>query len=309
MCCFTSCASTVVPSAVTNTNSVSATNTSVHTVSPIIAIGDIHADLSSAKKAFAIAGVTNEQGEWIAENTTVVQTGDITDRGPDGLPILEWLLALEQQAGAHNSRFVIVMGNHEAMNLQGDWRYVSPLDIESFGSVEARKQLMLLHSTNTQDSVSEKNIGKWAQWLLSKDAVVQIDDTVFVHGGVSKAFPFTATALSGSVRDALEAYSANQSKADILGDMGPLWYRGYWKESEASACVEAEFVLREMGAKRMVMGHTTQKDGKIHQRCAGTLFAIDTGISRHYGENIAALRIEGETVFAIYPTQTVQLYP
>ena len=41
----------------------------------IIAVGDLHADLSSAKKAFAIAGITNAEGQWIVSDTIVVQTG------------------------------------------------------------------------------------------------------------------------------------------------------------------------------------------------------------------------------------------
>ena len=93
-----------------------------------------------------------------------------------------------------------------------------------------------------------------------------------------------------------------------MSEKGPLWYRGYWRQTESQACEEAQFVLKQLGAKRMVMGHTTQRDGQIHSRCNGTLFAIDTGISRHYGEHPSALRLKGDTVEALYESGAVQLF-
>jgi len=259
-------------------------------VKPIIAVGDLHADLQSAQKAFAIAGITDMDGQWILKDSIVVQTGDLTDRGPDGKTLLDWIQQLEQQALSHNSQFIVLLGNHEVMNLQGDWRYVSQQDVLSFGSLEQRK---VAFST-----------GQYASWLRQKDAVLQIGDTVFVHGGVSRAFARPAETLSDEVRKAL----LGEGVSNTLGSDGPLWYRGYWRQTEEMACAEAKYVLQQMGASRMVMGHTTQRDGQIHSRCDGTLFAIDTGISRHYGEHPSALRIDATSVSAIYATGTVVLH-
>ena len=95
----------------------------------------------------------------------------MTDRGPDGQPLLEWVRTLETQAKEYNSQFIVLLGNHEVMNLQGDWRYVSQADVQSFGGLEQRKQAFMPG-------------GEWSDWLSTKDAVLQIDDTIFVHGGV-----------------------------------------------------------------------------------------------------------------------------
>ena len=64
-----------------------------------------------------------------------------------------------------------------------------------------------------------------------------------------------------------------------------------------------------MNASRMIMGHTTQRDGKVHTRCDGRLIAIDTGISRHYGENVAAIRIDENGVTALYPDSSELIVP
>src|SRR6056300_1314193 len=88
---------------------------------PIYAVGDLHADLSSAQKAFQMAGIVDSSGHWVLSDAIVVQTGDLTDRGPDGEPLLRWMRQLEQEALTQNSQFIILLGNHETMNLQGDW--------------------------------------------------------------------------------------------------------------------------------------------------------------------------------------------
>ena len=258
---------------------------------PIIAIGDLHADLESSKKAFQVAGVLNEDGEWIQDNIIVVQTGDITDRGPDGLAVLEWIQYLEKEAPKHNSELHVLLGNHEAMNLQGDWRYVSPADVTGFGGIEARKEAF-------------KPGGYWSDWLLQHDAVLNIDGNIFVHGGVSIDFAQDAKELSFAVESALRT---RKYMAPVLGVSGPLWYRGYWMKREDVACYEAELVLKKMNARRMITGHTTQPDGKVHTRCDGKLIVIDTGISKHYGENVAAIRIDEEGVTALYFSRTERI--
>ena len=263
-------------------------NASQDNVSPIIAIGDIHADLSSAKKVFALAKVTDQEGNWILKNAIVVQTGDLTDRGPDGEPLLEWIRQLEDAAPKFNSQFIVLLGNHESMNLMGDWRYVSQGDVDGFGGMAKR-----------QEAFSIVDNGEWAEWLLKHNSVVQIQGNIFVHGGVSELFNRPATDLSKETIEAL----LGQGDRKILGETGPLWYRGYWQNEESKACVEAQKVLTKLGAKRMIMGHTTQRDGKIRTRCDGQLIAIDTGISRHYGEHTAALEIIGDQIYAVYPSE------
>ena len=50
----------------------------------------------------------------------------------------------------------------------------------------------------------------------------------------------------------------------------------------------------------MIMGHTVQRDGRIHTRCNGKIVLIDIGISHVYGGNFGALEIMGDELVAIY---------
>ena len=112
---------------------------SSESVSRVVAIGDLHGDYENAIASAALAGIVDKQGQWIGGTTTFVQTGDQTDRGPDSKRILQWLDGLEEQAAAAGGQVIVLLGNHEVMNLHGDLRYVTPGDIKQFGGLEARQ--------------------------------------------------------------------------------------------------------------------------------------------------------------------------
>ena len=120
----------------------------------LLAIGDVHADLDATKEVLILAGIIDSNHTWIAKNTILVQTGDLTDRGPDGDSILQFMNQLEQEAPKHNSQFITLIGNHESMNLMGDWRYVSKEDVQDFGGLEKRKE-----------AFSKEGI--WREWFLT----------------------------------------------------------------------------------------------------------------------------------------------
>ncbi|KAK4765375.1 hypothetical protein SAY86_026465 [Trapa natans] len=97
----------------------------------IIAVGDLHGDLDQARRAFQMAGVLSSDGQdaWVGKETVLVQLGDILDRGENEIAILSLLRSLDMQARAEGGAVFQVNGNHETMNVEGDFRYV---DSEAF---------------------------------------------------------------------------------------------------------------------------------------------------------------------------------
>lgn len=49
---------------------------------------------------------------------------------------------LREQAQAKGGVVLSHLGNHEWMNAIGDWRYVYPSEIETFGTIEARQKMI-----------------------------------------------------------------------------------------------------------------------------------------------------------------------
>ncbi|KAE9615124.1 putative metallo-dependent phosphatase [Lupinus albus] len=92
----------------------------------ILAVGDLHGDLKKARSALEMAGVLSSDGQdiWTGGESVLVQLGDILDRGGDEIAILSLLQSLDKQAKAEGGAIFQVNGNHETMNVEGDFRYV-----------------------------------------------------------------------------------------------------------------------------------------------------------------------------------------
>ena len=90
----------------------------------IIAIGDLHGDYEAFTQLLSQAELIDERGKWSGGSTILVQTGDVPDRGPDSLKIIQHLQRLQKQAPRRDGRVITLVGNHEAMNMTGDLRYV-----------------------------------------------------------------------------------------------------------------------------------------------------------------------------------------
>ena len=52
---------------------------------PLYAIADLHGDYSKATRALRVPGLLDEDGYWAGGKATVVQLGDLMDRGPYSL--------------------------------------------------------------------------------------------------------------------------------------------------------------------------------------------------------------------------------
>ena len=107
----------------------------------IVAIGDLHGDFEAYAEVMATAGLRNAKGKWIGGKTHLVQTGDITDRGPDSKKILDDLRKLTKQAKRAGGRVHQLLGNHEMMNMLGDLRYV---DLGEYLAFQTDKSQFLL---------------------------------------------------------------------------------------------------------------------------------------------------------------------
>src|SRR5690349_6764906 len=101
----------------------------------IVAVGDLHGDLTATRAALRVAGVIDPHDSWIGGTTTLVQTGDVLDRGDDEQAIIDLLERLETEAAAAGGAVIWLLGNHELMNAAGDFRYVTHGGFTDFADV------------------------------------------------------------------------------------------------------------------------------------------------------------------------------
>jgi hypothetical protein len=242
----------------------------------IVAVGDVHGDYDQFVAVLRAAKVIDKENKWIGGATRLVQTGDVLDRGADSRKAMDLLMTLEKQAAAAGGAVHALIGNHEAMVLDGAWHYVHPGEVEAFGGEEQYRQAM-----------SAK--GVYGKWIRSHDAVVKVGDTIFLHAGLRALFADASLAeINTAVRKELDGDMTTRYATDANG---PLWDRFYCLGDEDDVAAELADVLKVYGAKRMVVGHTVTNEGVV-TRAGGRLIRIDVGMSGHYGGPAACLVIE-----------------
>ena len=75
----------------------------------LVAIGDVHGDLSATRRALVLAGAIDQTDRWIGGGLVIVQVGDQLDRGDDEQEILELLDRLRDEAEVAGGRFIFSM--------------------------------------------------------------------------------------------------------------------------------------------------------------------------------------------------------
>ena len=131
--------------------------------------------------------------------------GDLLDRGDDSRKVMDLLMRLQGEAAAAGGRVHVVLGNHEAMNVLGDLRYVDKGEFASYSADEdpavraAQKTGYLARNAGATEADFDRVFpagffgqrellgpdGKYGKWLLTLPAAIIINDTVYMHGGPS----------------------------------------------------------------------------------------------------------------------------
>lgn len=286
----------------------------------IVAVGDVHGDFGQFVTVLRQAGLIDERNRWIGGRTHLVQTGDVPDRGPDTRKVLELLMELEGQAAKAGGQVHALIGNHEAMNILGDLRYVTPAEYEAFrsGTAEALQQRAfkaLADSTRKDDAayreqwladhplgwvehrLAYEGNGRYGTWIRGHQAAIRIGDYLFVHGGIGpKVAGQSLAEMNRAVRQSLEP-GANGAAA--MDPEGPLWYRGLTGGDQAPSQDEVDQMLTHFGAKHLVIGHTPTA-GAVMPRYEGRVIMVDVGMSAAYGGPPASLVIEGGVPYALH---------
>jgi hypothetical protein len=290
-------------------------------VDRIVAVGDVHGAYDRFIEILRAASVIDTRNRWIGGRTHLVQTGDVLDRGPDSLKAIEFLRRLTREAEKAGGRVHALLGNHEAMRLVGDFRYVVPGEYAAFenaDSVATRRAVIEASPPGDRARLEKEtplgmiemirafgpkqDLGAYMRTL---NAVVRINGIVFLHGGISPSVSsMPCAAINDTIRRELgpDLETTQKAPRDQLStrEDGPLWYRGLANEPDTFAG-EVRKILDAQRARAIVIGHTAEP-GPIRTRFGHTVFLIDTGMQPAYLPNgrASALEIRGDVFTAIY---------
>lgn len=339
------------------------------TDSRVVAFADVHGAYDRLVELLQATSVIDADLRWSAGAAHVVSLGDLLDRGAGTRAVLDLLMRLQSEATTAGGRVHVVLGNHELMTLLGDWRYVAPADYESFAADESEADRAAAYAAFAAaaggDSPAARSrfentyprgyfarqaafapTGRYGAWLRSLPALIVVNDTAYVHGGLPPVMAQHGIAINErvqatvarylSLRDRLaergvlaafdregdiEAAAAAPadaerdeflalSQAAELGPEGPLWYRGsvYCKPMLEQPILDA--ALERLGAARVVVGHTPTDDRHARSLHDGKVLTLDTGmLADYYRGRPAALVSEGGELTVRYaaPPETAAL--
>ncbi len=193
----------------------------------IMAIGDLHGGFDELRIFLINNKIIDKNLNWTWGKGHLIFVGDVFDRGNKVTECFWLIYNLEQQAELAGGKVHFVLGNHEIMELTGDKRYL------------ANKYVDLCNRLNFDYSALYGNRTVLGRWLRSKNAVIIINDILFVHGGLSVEMTqnnISIQTINKTIKNTLtrrnpEPITRNEKL--ILGPNGPLWYRGYVRLPES----------------------------------------------------------------------------
>ena len=172
-------------------------------VERIVAVGDVHGAFTRYLEILRTAGIIGKGDRWAGGKAHLVQLGDVVDRGPDSRKVIDFLRRLERDAASAGGRVHYLIGNHEAMRMIGDYRYIVPGEYAAFAdgdSREIRQQVIETLAPDVREQALKETPlgmielvrafglkGPYGSYLRTLNAVVRINGVVFLHGGISPA--------------------------------------------------------------------------------------------------------------------------
>ena len=207
----------------------------------IVAVGDIHGAFDQLVTILQAAELLDERRQWVGGRAVLVQTGDFLDRGRHVREVMDLLIELQEQAPRAGGRVIVLLGNHEAMNLTGTVRDVNPEVYADFVDQRSpkrrraafRKLFRLLRERaerygfpepENRDQIEASWLashpegyveyqqalaprGEYGRWLRTLPTATRVGDIVFIHGGIHPELAtLTAEEISRRVAADIKTY-------------------------------------------------------------------------------------------------------
>jgi len=272
----------------------------------VIAVGDIHGDYKKLIKVLRHAKLIDKKNNWIGEDSILVQTGDLMNRGDDTKKIYELMIRIRDQAKMYGGIVYLLLGNHELLEVQGNHYFTTIGDYDSFGGFENREKEFSIE-------------GKFGQLIRKEMNITMIvDDIIFAHAGITSNYiEMGIDKINKRAHEILTNTPSYEELYKIIKEgkdyplytdpifdrvNSPLWLRDFAINPESEICPEVEKALELSNTKRMVVGHTIQPYGHITSRCQNKLILIDIGMSDCLGGYYGYLEIlnDKQEVWARY---------
>ncbi|MET9493945.1 metallophosphoesterase [Streptomyces sp. NPDC006552] len=216
---------------------------------PLFVVGDVHGYLDELLAALHVKGLVDAEGAWAAGNARLWFLGDFTDRGPDGIGVIDLVMRLSAEAAAAGGYCKALMGNHELL-LLGAKRF-GDTPVNSGAGTATFQAAWLLNGGQKADMDRLQDVH--LQWMSRLDAIEIEDDHLLMHSDTTAYLDYgdSIEAVNDTVRETL-----TRNDADECWDLFRKFTKRFaFRDGETGPGAVRE-LLGTFGGSRVVHGHS-----------------------------------------------------
>jgi hypothetical protein len=211
------------------------------------AIGDIHGHPEALTRLLRDAGLIGADHAWSGADSELWLLGDLTDRGPDGVGVIELVMRLQREALAVGGEVNVLLGNHDLLILAS-----SPfVPVADPGVTPLFREIWTYNGGRASDLARLTH--DHAAWLANLPAMALVHDHLLVH-----ADALIYANYGRSVPEVNQTVAAMRRSSDPA-----IWDRLLEDFTERLAFADpvvgignADAFLRRFGGQRILHGHT-----------------------------------------------------
>ncbi|MGW1866444.1 metallophosphoesterase [Streptomyces mauvecolor] len=215
---------------------------------PLYVVGDVHGYLDELLAALREQRLIDESGNWAAGTARLWFLGDFTDRGPDGIGVIDLVMRLSAEAAAAGGYCKALMGNHELL-LIGAKRFADT-PVNSGAGTATFQAAWLLNGGQKADMDRLQDVH--LQWMSRLDAIEHEDDHLLMHSDTTAYLDYGDSIEA--VNDTVHAI-LNRNDADECWDLFRKFTKRFAFRDESGPQAARE-LLSAYGGQRIVHGHS-----------------------------------------------------
>ncbi|MEU2420430.1 metallophosphoesterase [Streptomyces sp. NPDC007851] len=215
---------------------------------PLYVVGDVHGYLDELLTALREQGLIDADGRWCAGTARLWFLGDFTDRGPDGIGVIDLVMRLSAEAAAAGGYCKALMGNHELL-LLGAKRF-GDTPVQSGAGTATFQAAWLLNGGQKTDM--DRLQDHHLQWMARLDAVEEVDGYLLVHSDTTAYLDYgdSIEAVNDTIRETI-----TRNDADEVWDLFRKFTKRFSFRDEGGADA-VRSLLDTYGGTRIVHGHS-----------------------------------------------------
>ncbi|MFF7330555.1 metallophosphoesterase [Streptomyces sp. NPDC008150] len=215
---------------------------------PLFVVGDVHGYLDELIAALHEKGLVDAEGQWCAGAARLWFLGDFTDRGPDGVGVIDLVMRLSAEAAAAGGYCKALMGNHELLLLGA--RRFTDTPVNSGGGTATFQAAWLLNGGQKSDM--DRLQDHHLQWMARLDAIESVEGHLLVHSDTTSYLDYGTSIeeVNDTIRETI-----TRNDADEVWDLFRKFTKRFAFRDEGGADA-VRSLLDTYGGTRVVHGHS-----------------------------------------------------